>query len=253
MRRLWMIVMMMALGTVFGRPQQSTPTAPEINQIKAKEIHPPVVISHPIPQVPPEFVKKGINIRCAASVTVDVNGIPQNITIIHCSDSEFTKYYLNFVAQFRYKPATTLDGKPIAVETTERVDWRFNGDVYPGDLVRLGFGTPPGVLSPEPDANGVYPLTKKTTPPALVKFSSKDYGDVAFMFTGSSPCDIVLTISKKGQSSDPQVTHCEKPALEKPAIDSLLKSKYKPGSVNGKAVAILASVHLEFVDVPVRP
>jgi hypothetical protein len=252
MRRLWLISIMMALGTVLGYAQQSAPTGSEINQINARDVHFPVVISHPVPKVPPRFAAKGINIRCAASVTVDVDGIPNNIKIIRCSDSEFAKYYVDLVSQFRYKPATTLDGKPIAVKTTERVDFRFNGDVYPGDVVRLGFGTPPGVLSPEPDANGVYPLTKKATPPTLVKFSSKDYGDVAFMNTGSSPCDIVLTISEKGKASEPVVTYCERPLLEKPAIDSLLKSTYKPGRVNGKAVAMRASVHLEYGDVPAK-
>jgi len=42
------------------------------------------------------------------------------------------------------------------------------------------------------------------------------------------------------------VTNCVRPALEKPAIESLLKSKYKPGMVNGNAVPMRASIHLEY-------
>jgi hypothetical protein len=87
----------------------------------------------------------------------------------------------------------------------------------------------------------------------LTKFSDEGYGNAAFIFAGNSPCDIVLTIDAKGNPSNAVVTQCEKPMLEKPAIDSLLKSKYKPGSINGKAVAIRASIHLEYGDVPAKP
>jgi hypothetical protein len=56
----------------------------------------------------------------------------------------------------------------------------------------------------------------------------------------------VLTISVKGKATDPHVTHCERPNLEKPAVESLLKSKYTPGSVNGVEVPMRVSIHLEY-------
>jgi hypothetical protein len=56
----------------------------------------------------------------------------------------------------------------------------------------------------------------------------------------------VLTISTKGKAADPQIKHCERPELEKPAVESLLNSEYKPGMVNGKAVPMRASLHLEY-------
>jgi len=46
------------------------------------------------------------------------------------------------------------------------------------------------------------------------------------------------------------VIHCERSELEKPAVESLLKSPYKPGYVNGKPVPIRAMIHLYYDDDP---
>jgi hypothetical protein len=79
----------------------------------------------------------------------------------------------------------------------------------------------------------------------MSRFSDEGYGSAAFWSPEKSACDVVLTISAKGKPSDPEVSHCETSSLEKPAVQSLLKSHYKPGSVNGKAVPVRASIHLE--------
>jgi hypothetical protein len=57
----------------------------------------------------------------------------------------------------------------------------------------------------------------------------------------------------KGKATDPQVTHCERPELEKPAVESLLKSQYEPGIVNGIEVPMRASIHLDYGDSPSKP
>jgi hypothetical protein len=145
-------------------------------------------------------------------------------------------------------------GKPVAAEVNEMIYVRFDDAVDDTSmLVRYGFKSPPGTNSSDPSTDGVYPLTKVVTMPSMAKFSDEGYGEASFMFAGNSPCDIVVTISAKGKASDPVVTHCERQTLEKPAVQSLLKSKYKPGSVNGKVVPIRASIHLEYGDVPATP
>jgi len=251
-----MIALLLGLGAGFGRAQQTVqPADAPIPQAQWKEkgINPPVEIN----KVDPDFLDsvgtRHINYRCAASVTVDANGIPKNIQLIRCSDPLLVKGFMDWVAKFRYKPATTQEGKPVAVVSSESIFVKYPGDIDPGNLFHYGFGTPPGTTYSGPDASGVYPLTKFATKPILIKFQDEGYGDVAFPFVGSSPCDILLTINAKGNASDLQVIHCERPTLEKPAVDSLLKSKYKPGSVNGKAVAVRASIHIEYADAPVKP
>ena len=263
MRCLWMIVLMMVVGTVMGRAQQTAQPAdapvPQ-DQLVAKKIKPPVPINYFEAEFSDEARAKKINGRCLLSVNIDLNGIPENIKIFHCSDSSFAQNSLAAVAKYRFKPATTEDGKPVAVNINVLVNFMlFDRSRHPINkpisyAIRYGFSAPPGTLSTEPNANGVYSLTQAAFPPSMAKFSDEGYGELAFRSTkDNSACDIVLTIGKKGDASDPQVIHCERPALEKPAVDTLLKSKYNPGSVNGKTVPIRALIHLEFGDVPAKP
>jgi hypothetical protein len=118
--------------------------------------------------------------------------------------------------------------------------------------IRHGFIPQRGGAS-VPDSDGVYPLTRSVTGPRVIEFSDKGYGQMAFAHEGNSSCDVVLTVSEKGKASDPQVTHCERPELEEPAVDSLLKSQYTPGFVNGKAVPMRGSIHLEYGDDSAKP
>jgi hypothetical protein len=114
----------------------------------------------------------------------------------------------------------------------------------------FGFNSPPGITSPDPDADGIYPLTKFVSPPVITKFYDDGYGLAVFSEDGSSKCDIVITIDVRGKAFNPQIAHCDRPALEQPAVQSLLNSKYTPGKVNGKAVPIRTTIHLEYADIP---
>ena len=148
--------------------------------------------------------------------------------------------------QFRYTPATTQEGKAVAVENPIGIVFQVVNGRNPTWPIHYRISSPPGITSPDPDAVGIYPLTKLADPPTLTKFFSMNYAATAFLFPGDGACDIVLTISAKGKPYDPHVTKCEHPALENPAVQSLLDSQYKPGIVNGKAVQMRVSIHLEY-------
>ena len=182
---------------------------------------------------------------------VDAKGKPQNVHIKRCTDPSFEENSLKAVEQFRFKPATK-EGRPVSVYTSVEIRFRLYDSFGRGQglavPIRYGMNTPPGVTSSNPDANGVYPLTNAATPPTLNGFSDEGYGSLAFLGKDHGACDIVLTINAKGKPSDPQVTRCEIPALETPAVQSLLNSKYKPGKVNGKAVPMRVNIHLECGD-----
>jgi hypothetical protein len=245
----------MALGTVLGRARQAAqsadaPVPPD--QWKEMGINPPKLINKVEIKPPDEVLLKPSSARCLISVIVDINGLPQNIELVHSTDPVYGKFCMDVVSKHRFRPATTREGKAISVKSYYASSYRRDDAVDSGISIRCAFSTPPGVSSSAPDADGVYPLTKIATPPSMTEFSDSKYSDAVFSSVGdgSSKCEIVLTISAKGKASDPQVIHCERPALEKPAIDSLLNSRYKPGKVNGKAVPMRASVHLEYGETP---
>jgi hypothetical protein len=133
-----------------------------------------------------------------------------------------------------------------------RIDYNINNAKNPLTPIRYRLSSPPGITSAEPGSDGVYPLTKDATARIMLAFPDNAYGNLAFMAkdSGDTACDLVLTISAKGNPSDVQETHCVKPLLEEPAVKSILKSSYKPGTVNGNAVPMRASLHFEYDDGP---
>jgi TonB family protein len=255
MRRLWMIALSLAVLAIPGHSQQAaqqTDAPVPADQLAAKKINPPSPIKTVEAEFSDEAKRKHIDGVCLVSLIVDAQGNPQNARIIHCTDSSFEESSLDAVKQYRFNPAATQEGKPIPVMIHVEIHYHLDRN-NSNSPIRLGFSSPPGMISADPSANGVYPFTKFLTSPSMTRFSDEGYGPAAIAARGKGGCDIVLTINAKGKASDPVVIHCETPALEKPAVDSLLRSKYKPGSVNGKAVAIRASVHLEYNDVPPKP
>jgi hypothetical protein len=253
MRRFWMIALTMALVAIPGHAQQATPPTDvpvPADKLVQMKISRPQPLNNVDARFSDEAREKRINGRCRGSITVDVRGMPQDIKLIRCTDPSFQASSLAAVGQYRFKPAMTPDGKPIPVKINVEISYHMDGGRDSGPPIRYRFSTPPGTTTSEPGPDGVYSLTQSATPPTMVKFTDERYGEAAFPLEGNGDCDILLTINAKGKASDAVVTHCEQPSLEKPAVQSLLKSHYKPGSVNGVAVPIRTSIHLEYGGVP---
>jgi len=262
MRLFAIIMLMLGLVAIHGQARQAENSADIDNssiQAPEKKIIPPKMLNLQLIHVfRPEYADaefteearaKKINGRCLISFTMDVNGMPQEIKPVRCSDPSFAESSVVSVAKYRFKPATTEDGDPVDYHESVEIDFVMDDSSDPVAPIRHVFSTPPGVTSSDPGADGVYPLTYLAAPPTMTKFFDEGYGVAAFNSPeGNGSCDIVVTISATGKASNPVVTHCERPALETPAVQSLLKSKYKPGSVNGKAVPMRASIHLEYDD-----
>jgi hypothetical protein len=253
MRRLSTIALGVALATGFVHAQQATPSAdaPQLTrELIAKGITPPKLLNKVKAEYPDEARRKHIHEGlCVVSLLVNVSGVPEDIKLVRSSDPSFIANSFEVVKQYRFKPATTQERAPVAVRLLVEIHyWSTVGDGHEwGKKISFEFSSPPGTLSSRPGADGVYPLTKIVAPPVITKFSDKEYRSTTFLTDGNGACDIVLTISEKGKPSDPQVIHCQKTLLEKPAVESLLKSKFKPGMVDGKAVPVRASIHLEII------
>lgn len=75
----------------------------------------PIVLVDPEIPVSGKLGKRG---RCIVSVTIDTNGIPQNVHVFHGLEPELDSYALAAAKSWRFKPAHRSDGSPIAFEGT---------------------------------------------------------------------------------------------------------------------------------------
>jgi len=81
-------------------------------------------------QVDPEYPKSarargevGDHI-CIVAITVDTDGMPQNIHIATSGGTEFDQNAIAAVSQYRFKPATQ-SGRPIATDLKITVDYKI--------------------------------------------------------------------------------------------------------------------------------
>ena len=255
-----MIFLLLVSLIGYGHAQQAQPPA-NPNDPSQKVAHPPVAtnMNSVVSEFPPEARAKRISGGlCLVSLTVDTAGIPQDIHLVRCTDPVFAKNSLKAAGQYRFTPATLLDGTPVEAKITVTAKFVLKDpqreDVLKGTIpVGCGFASPRNTTSSAADSSGVYPFTKLLAPPAFKMFNDEGYEDAAFSIVGNGVCDVVLTINEKGKPSDLREVHCETKSLEKPAAQSLLKSRYTPATLNGKAVPVKVSMHLELGDFPPIP
>ncbi|MDR3750528.1 MAG: energy transducer TonB [Terracidiphilus sp.] len=280
MLRFWPVASLVLFCTIVAPAQQKTPinVAPlSSDQWAAHHVTPPKLTYGELLDYPVEAEFQQMDGLCLLSMIVDIQGNPQDIRIIHCTDPSFEGTSLNAATHARFKPATTDDEKPVPVKLRFMHQYHFieyslslhmliDWPVVPDKRLALDphmsksetnhafsrpihYGFVPQQDGPAaPDSDGVYTQTRNVTGPRVTKFSDEGYGRLAFGREGESDCDVMLTISAKGKASDPTVIHCESPELEKVALASLLRSGYKPGFVRGKEVPMRGLIRLNYGD-----
>jgi len=252
-QRVWLFVLMFVSSAGCVYPQQADPT----NQVKEspRKVHAPIPVFTPDAEFPAEARNSGKEGLCDVSLMVDAKGMPQNPRIIRCTNPIFADNSLIAIQKYIFKPAQTPDGNPVPVMITVEVNFRLHGAALlkgqePPVSIAYEFLSPPGMKGQEPDGNGVYPLSKQLESPKMIEFANKGFGDAALSLPEGVGCRIVVTIDAKGKASDAQVSECDKARLAKPAIESVLHSRYKPAMLQGKAVNIRVTVHLTYKGFP---
>ena len=275
------VALLCAMAAAAQKTSQNRIEPIPMDQLAAHHITPPKLIHGEFMDYPVEARFQNMDGLCLLTMVVDTQGNPQDVQMIHCTDFSFEGTSLDATRQLKFQPAMTEDGKPVPVKLQFRNQYHvmkhylnlrilFNwplASLVPDKRVyldrfmtksevkrafsmpiRYGF-LPQGDGPAVPDADGVYTETRNLTGPRVVKFTDEGYGRLAFGREGNSECDVRLTVDEKGKASDPQVVQCAPPELEKAAIASLLKSRYEPGYVRGKKVAMRGVVHLNYGDV----
>jgi outer membrane biosynthesis protein TonB len=204
--------------------------------------------------MPDRALRQQLDGLCALSIIVDKKGNPQNSRVVRCTDPIFVENSPKAVKNYRFKPATTLlDNQPVLFHLNIEINYRFMRDpvqvLLPRPRIRASFLISSEPAQPEsPDSTGIYTLSHAFDPPNLIprlhRFANAGFGRAAFSLDDGAGCIASLTLDETGQPTDAQITKCDDPSLEKPVLRSLLKSRFSPAILNGKAVPVRASIHL---------
>jgi protein TonB len=87
----------------------------------------------------------------------------------------------------------------------------------------------------------------KTEPPVPVRTVAPEYPSEMRREGINGVVMVKCTIDEQGNVLDPQVEKSSNAAFEKPAVDALLRWKFKPAKQDGAPVAIKVSIPIKFV------
>jgi periplasmic protein TonB len=87
----------------------------------------------------------------------------------------------------------------------------------------------------------------KTEPPVPVRTVKPEYPLQQRRDGVSGVVTITCTVDEQGNVIDPEVVKSSHEAFEKPALEALMKWKFKPARQGGAAVAMKVSIPIRFV------
>ena len=230
-----------------------TPPLDQIYSFDPKVVHLPVPVQIPEAEMPDQARRQQLAGLCAVALIVDKKGFPQDPHVVRCTDPIFAESSLNAVKQYRFMPATTVQGnKPVLFSLHVEVNYKFGRDpvqiLLPPPRVRVEFLIPPDPGSSVPDSAGTYTLSHLFDPPnslpKLQRFANAGPGEAAYPLEDGAGCTAALTVDETGHPSDVQVAKCDEDSLANPTVRSLLKSRFVPATLNGKPVSVHASLRL---------
>lgn len=101
------------------------------------------------------------------------------------------------------------------------------------------------LVSAQTDDDAVYDLGPDITPPRVIKQVNPHYPtDRGVRPVGSVL--IALVVTSKGLPKDPRVVKGLDPELDQSAVEAVKEWRFAPAQKNGKAVAVRASVQIQF-------
>jgi TonB family protein len=152
-------------------------------------------------------------------VSLDAAGVPQEVVLEPGTPDGLLAYVEAALRQWRFAPARN-GGQAVATEL--RVAFLF----YPP----------------------MAPVPTKQTPPRVIRRSQVPPIYPAAMKTGGIRGEVLLAfvVDKEGTVRNPVVVRSNNPAFDEPAIEALLKWKYRPALVDGQAVNTRMSISMFF-------
>ena len=213
----------------------------------SSKVKAPVVLEAPEAEMPATARSAGRTGVCVISLVVDANGRPQNPRVVRCTDAVFADNSRAAVMKYRFAPARKVDdGRAVPAKITVEINFSLagRGNRDPPATIEYAFYPPPGITTTNPDADLVYPLSKRLEPPQMLDLASKGFAQAEPPLAHGTACDLTVVLDTKGKPQSATVSSCDQPALAKPAVESMMKSKFKPAKLNGNAVAVRLRVRL---------
>lgn len=246
-------------------------TADDIAKKNEECLTPPKVIFHPDPEFSEEARKKKVHGVVTVSLTVETDGTVQHACAMQTLGAGLEEKAVEAVRTWKFEPAM-LHGKPAAMQLMVEVDFHLfdkpaaaydplNDPVVQEAVkrtadprwIRLLW---PVLASGRPGSGGLAPgcsgaqgcisgEASHVTPPRLVLSPLPEY---LGQTDGAHRTHVTLKlrVNTDGMPEDIQVLDGLGPELNKKAIDAVSQWKFEPAMKDGRPVAVVIAVEVEF-------
>jgi TonB family protein len=193
---------------------------------------------HKVAPIYPEQAKrKGIQGTVNLTVTIDEEGLVNEIKSNPENNPILEEAAVNAVKEWKYSP-TFLNGKPVSVVATVSVTFRLSD-------------TPSASQSPNAPSEGTVwksdPIVVGSNVPEskLIRRVEPIYPALALKARVQGKVVLRITVNEQGFVTDAQVVSGH-PLLNEAAIDAVRQWQYSPTLLNGAPVPVIATVTLIF-------
>jgi len=210
------------------RPTNQVPAPGQ--ESPAHDMNSAVAPGEPVSVVNPKYPKKAHKQNVEGPVTLHVtiatDGSVKAAAIVS-GDSRLTDAAIDAVRQWRFRPFTT-DGKPVEGqrEVTVNFSLHYHPSLPVGPIVKVGYA-------------GV-------TAPTLTYGRNPEYSEAARRARLNGKVLLSLVVGPDGMPQDIKVTRPLGSGLDENAIDAVAQWRFRPGTKDGKPVAVAIDVEVMF-------
>lgn len=212
-----------------------------------KGIHAPVPITAPEAIMPAEARRSKTPGLCIVSLIVDVNGLPQNPTIIRCSDPMFGQNSLDAVRKYRFQPARRIDdGEPVPAKIAVEINYRFSREPFePPAKIESALASPPGTTTqPDPALVKVYKPGHDVTSPGLQGSEPSSLNSDKCLRPEAGQTTLFAIVDTEGKARNIYFVHPLATELDKLAIALAEQDRFTLGTKNGAPVPVAISLRM---------
>jgi TonB family protein len=187
------------------------------------------LISNPSPVYPQGAKSAGVTGTVELAAVIGEDGHIQTLKVVS-GHALLQKAALDAVWQWVYQP-TLLNGKPVKVSTTIKVNFTLDGRTLP-----------PGTAGPD----GVYVPGNGVSTPTVVHKVEAVYSEeaLAAKFSGAVVLQIVVTAD--GSVRNPQVIKSLGLGLDRNAVEAVVQWRFSPGMKDGSPVPVEVKIEVDF-------
>lgn len=205
------------------------------------KIKPPASLGSLVAEIPENKPGAPVPSQCLVGLVVDSRGVPRQVHRIQCKGPDFGDVAVRTVTQDRFRPAT-LDGKPVAVRYQVPVGFtQVNPDeLHPSRDTCTTTTTPPGY------SGKVYKVGGGVTPPAIVLAPTPRYPAKERLMARKGTSTVSLIVNDHGMPKDVRIFKSSRPDFDNLALDAVRHYRFRPSTCNGKPVAVVVYIEVNF-------